>query len=149
MREGTSIKTERLFYAFFNVIIICVDNLDVGIHGVTIEVSDGHGGVFMDGVWVTVINSGENDHENPKEDDTKPDDNNAEEIEDLTQQIQQLQQQLQQLVLLLGIGVAILIIAFGLMVFLRFKGLKKMIERNQDIPEKKIVTENKVELKKK
>ncbi len=54
--DGTSVKTGQLFPAI-NEIVINVDGLDSSIYGFTIEVADGNGGMFTDGVWVTVTNT--------------------------------------------------------------------------------------------
>ena len=54
-RDGTSIQTGQVFPLRINEIVINVDGLNPGIYGFTIEVSDGSGGTFTDGAWVTVI----------------------------------------------------------------------------------------------
>jgi len=54
-RDGTSIQTGQLSPVRLHEIIINVDDLDSGLYGYTIEVNDGSGGIFTDGVWVTVL----------------------------------------------------------------------------------------------
>ncbi|MFX1478044.1 MAG: nitrous oxide reductase family maturation protein NosD [Promethearchaeota archaeon] len=55
-RDGISVKTGKLF-TIVNEIEINVDGLDTGNHGFSIEVSDGYGGTYTNGISVTVINS--------------------------------------------------------------------------------------------
>ncbi|MFX1385474.1 MAG: nitrous oxide reductase family maturation protein NosD [Promethearchaeota archaeon] len=55
-RDGTSIKTGEL-YTYLNLIILNVDNLDIGTYGFTIQAEDGSGGIFTDGCLVIVKNT--------------------------------------------------------------------------------------------
>ncbi|MBY9016027.1 MAG: right-handed parallel beta-helix repeat-containing protein [Candidatus Lokiarchaeota archaeon] len=56
-KDGTSIKTGQIFPMIKNEIVINVDGLDIGVYGFTIEVEDGDGGRFTDGLWVKITNN--------------------------------------------------------------------------------------------
>ncbi len=54
LRGKTPIETDNLDL-YVTRIGISVDGLDIGTYNFTIEVEDGHGGIYSDTVWLTVI----------------------------------------------------------------------------------------------
>ncbi|MFX1274857.1 MAG: nitrous oxide reductase family maturation protein NosD [Promethearchaeota archaeon] len=54
-QDGTSIRTGNLLPTI-NRINVNIDHLDVGTHGLTLEVYNEYGRRFTDGVWITVTN---------------------------------------------------------------------------------------------
>ena len=56
LREGTSVKTGRLFN-YVNDITIDVGSFDEGTYGFIIEVEDEYSDIFTDVVWVTITNT--------------------------------------------------------------------------------------------